>query len=79
MLTAFMDKIKLQRELLLAELIDNATDPVKRMRRARMLSQLSLYESQIINKIANLDTDNIYDFLNGEFEFEIDKIVNRNA
>jgi hypothetical protein len=72
-----MDKIKLQRETLLAELINNATDPVKRMRRARMLSQLSMYESQIIKKIAELETDDVSDFLDSNFE--IDAIVNRNA
>lgn len=77
MLTEFMDKIKLQRETLLAELINNATDPVKRMRRARMLSQLSMYESQIIKKIAELETDDVSDFLDSNFE--IDAIVNRNA
>lgn len=48
---------------LMEELIVRATDPVIRMRRFRMLRQLSLYESQIIQKIQNLDTNDVKDFL----------------
>lgn len=74
-----MDKINLHRAILLDELITNATDPVKQMRRFRMLSQLSNYESQVIGKIAALDTNEVDDFLTDEFEREINTIVNRNA
>jgi hypothetical protein len=51
---------------ILQELVTHATDPVIRMRRFRMLSQLSLYESQIIKKIENLQTDNPEDFVSSE-------------
>lgn len=39
------------------ELIDNATDPVIRMRRFRMLEHLAIYESQTIEKIYLFDGD----------------------
>jgi len=79
MLTQFLKEVQHHREKLLNELIDRATDPVIRMRRFRMLSQLSQYESQIINKIANVETDDVGDFINHWLSFEISRIVNRDA
>lgn len=78
-LTQFLDEVKKHRAQLLNELIDRATDPVIRMRRFRMLSQLSQYESQIIDKIANVETDNVNDFNENMLDFEISRIVNRDA
>lgn len=79
MLTQFLDEVKKHREQLLNELVDKATDPVIRMRRFRMLSQLSQYESQIINKIAEVETDNINDLLGLDFILEISTVINRDA
>jgi hypothetical protein len=70
---------KLKNELL-QELVEHATDPVIRSRRFRMLKQLSLYESQIINKIATLKTDNIQDFFcENHLVSELNHIVNKSA
>ena len=65
---------------LLQELIEHATDPVIRSRRFRMLKQLSLYESQIINKIDTLKTDNVQDFsCDKHLVHELYYIVNKSA
>jgi hypothetical protein len=70
---------KLKNELL-QELIEHATDPVIRSRRFRMLKQLSLYESQIINKIDTLTTDNVQDFSCKKYlVHELHHIVNKSA
>lgn len=79
MLTQFLDEVKQHREQLLHELINRATDPVIRMRRFRMLSQLSQYESQIINKIANIETDDVTDFFVNDLTLELMKVINRDA
>ena len=63
LLRKFLTESEKLKKDILQELIDRATDPVVRMRRFRMLSQLSMYESQIIKKIENLQTDNLEDFV----------------
>jgi hypothetical protein len=79
MLKLFLQHSAQLKQQLLQELFENATDPVMRQRRFRMLRQLSTYESQIIGKIQNLHTDNTKDFLNRSFEFETDLVVRRDA
>jgi hypothetical protein len=64
---------------LLQELVSQASDPMIRMRRFRMLRQLCQYESQIIKKIEILQTDNVSDFLLKSFEHEIEAVVRRDA
>ena len=64
---------------LLEELVSRASDPMIRMRRFRMLRQLCQYESQIIEKIEMLSTDNVNDFLLESFEQEIEFVVQRDA
>lgn len=51
LLTTFLESSQKVRTDLLNELIDNATDPVIRMRRYRMLGHLAAYESEVIQKI----------------------------
>lgn len=51
-----------QRNVLLDELIDQATDPVIFARRIRMLAQLSQLEIQLLYKIQSFETDDAMDF-----------------
>ena len=63
---------------LLDTLIINGTDPIIRMRRMRMLTQLSEYESQILKKIQNFTTDDPND-LNSFLISEMYHIADRSA
>lgn len=67
------------REELLQELLVYATDPTIKMRRFRMLKQLSQYESQMIEKIWRFETDDHYDLLQIDLAKEIRSVVSRNA
>ena len=49
------------RNVLMQELVNNATDPTIVKRRIRMLNQLNLYENQLISKIQNFKTDDVDD------------------
>ena len=79
MLMTFLEEIKTIRNELCNELIDNASNPVMLMRRFRMLSQLSFYESTIITKIQNLKTDEVLDFLNYDFVSEAKMVASRDG
>jgi hypothetical protein len=57
LLKEFAEHCKIVRDQLIDELIINATDPIVRKRRYRMLHHLSIYESQIIQKINDFETD----------------------
>jgi hypothetical protein len=70
------------KQLLLDECIDiGGTDPVILMRRFRMLSQLSQFESNIINKIDNFEISSLDDFNISQSTMlaEIGSVVNRSA
>lgn len=67
------------RQQLLDELILNATDSVVSMRRYRMLSQLSLLESQLIEKIYNIDTDCEDDLRGFDYVSYIHYVTDRNG
>lgn len=67
------------RSQLLDELAINATDPVLFNRRLRMLCHVNSYESQIIQKIQNFDTDNVEDLVNFDVTSGIGKILHRSA
>ena len=70
------------KQILLDECINmGGTDPVILMRRFRMLSQLSQYESEIINKIYNFEITSPDDFLNNQWAtvLEVQNIVDRSA
>lgn len=79
MLKFFLQHSAQIKQQLLTELFENATDPVIRLRRFRMLRQLSIYEGQIIDKIQNLHSDNAKDFLDRSFEMETESVVRRDA
>jgi hypothetical protein len=71
------DYIAKCRDRLLGDLVSYAEDPVRYSRRIRMLCQLSDYESQIIKKINQFETNDLAD-LNLALEnikFEIDRVV----
>jgi uncharacterized membrane protein YqiK len=86
--TAFL-KIKLlndllkttqaERQRLINEAIIKTNNPVVKMRRFRMLSQLAEYESVAINKIMQLDSDDVYDFIDNVYQSEIYNIVDRSG
>lgn len=68
-----------QREELLKELIIKTNNPVIKMRRFRMLSQLAEYESMTIKKIMLLEADALTDFQDLSYRAEIFSVVNRSA
>ena len=62
MLDLINKQIDLSKRKLILELQSQAQDPVIAMRRFRMLSQLSAYESQIIAKLWHFQTSSIDDY-----------------
>jgi|694.fasta_scaffold127222_3 hypothetical protein len=68
-----------QRQILLSELITNATDPTIFNRRCQMLQQLNLYENQLVAKIYNFETDSIDDLQQNYLFDGINLILNRSA
>jgi hypothetical protein len=75
----FLCRVANVKQQLLNELIIYATDPVRRMRRMRMIWQLCNYESQIIQKIQNFSTDNVEDLQLNNFIHELKDVCNRSA
>ena len=67
------------RTKLLEELIIHASDPTIKMRRFRILKQLSQFESQMIEKIWRFETDNHRDLLQIKLLEEIRSVVSRDA
>lgn len=67
------------RSKLLDELLIHASDPIIKMRRFRMLKQLSQVESQIIEKIWRFETDDHQDLLQINLQDEIQSVVSRDA
>jgi hypothetical protein len=76
---SFLCKAAKEKQQLLDELIIYATDPVRRMRRMRMISQLCNYESQVVQKIQNFITDDIEDLKLNNFMQELHNVCNRSA
>jgi hypothetical protein len=68
-----------QRQILLDELITNATDSTIFNRRCQMLQQLNLYENQIVAKIYNFETDSVDDLQQNYLFDGINLILNRSA
>ena len=68
-----------QRQILLDELITNATDPTIFNRRCQMLQQLNLYENQLVAKIYNFETDSVDDLQQNYLFDGINLILNRSA
>ena len=59
----FNEKCDFERNQLINEMIDNATDPTIVKRRIRMLEQLAEYQVQIYKKIEAFETDDPHDYL----------------
>ena len=59
----FNEKCDFERNQLINEMIDNATDPTLVKRRIRMLEQLAEYQVQIYKKIEAFETDDPNDYL----------------
>lgn len=87
-LDTFVKAVIERREILLDELKTYGCDPVRRMRRIRMLSQLAYYESETIKKINDFESDDIDDWLSQSsddwlgFQIlidEIDNVIDRSA
>ena len=76
---SFLCKSTDAKQQLLDELVIHATDPVLRMRRMRMISQLCNYESQVVQKIQNFSTDDVEDLQLSNFIKELDDVCNRSA
>jgi hypothetical protein len=74
-----LDQFFLARQSLLDDLIVYATDPTMVKRRFRMLKQLSLYESQILNKIHSFDSEDINDFSIEHIKYELNHVINKSA
>jgi hypothetical protein len=79
LLDDFLKETHKHRQKLLEELIVKTNNPVIKMRRFRMLSQLAEYESITIKKIMLLDTDLVTDFVDGGYRGEISNIVDRSS
>jgi hypothetical protein len=80
LLNEFLSESQKHRQLLLDELIDNATDPVIKKRRFRMLSNLSTFEAVVIKKIFEFDTDDINDLTwSTIFTDELRMLLDRSA
>lgn len=67
------------KQKLLDELLIGATDSVIKMRRIRMLHQVCEFESQILKKLENFDTDDVKDFDVQLAMEELKSVGNRSA
>ena len=67
------------RQQLINEAIIKTNNPVVNMRRFRMLSQLAEYESVAIDKIMQLESDDVLDFIDNTYQSEISNIVDRSG
>jgi len=82
MLETFLAETTQARRDLLKNIVDlGRFDRVRSMRRFRMLRQLSEFEAQIIDKIYNLQVDDVNDYLDQSIVFvnEIGAVVDRDA
>jgi len=77
-----LEYISVKRSELLGDLVSYTNDPVRRDRRYRMLTELSLYEINTLRKIQNFESDNKDDFSEvvlNRFKKEIESITNIDA
>jgi hypothetical protein len=77
-----LELINAERESLKSDLVAYSNDPVRFMRRFRMLINLAEYELNILQKIRNFETDDELDLhreIVGLVEHEIRCIVDRDA
>ena len=79
-LNTFLETVAEHRAELLKELKDYGCDPVRRMRRIRMLCQLSQYEADMIKKIDSFESDDPKEWLDtGVLMSTLDQVTNRSA
>lgn len=68
------------RHKLLEDLVAYSNDPVRFMRRLRILQNLAQYESQFLTSMRHFESDNAEDFdIMGTISLEIDAVSNVNA
>jgi hypothetical protein len=79
LLKKFLEQTSHARNILMNELIDNASDPTIYLRRVRMLKHLAQYERQIIEKIQNFDSDHEEDFCEEIVIAGLQNILNKSA
>jgi hypothetical protein len=83
LLQILSDNVHKERQILQQQLINNATDPVIKKRRFRMLSNLSTFEASIIKKIYVFDskdiTEQIFSDLILEISDEMRAVIDRSA
>lgn len=79
MLKEFLTEIQTAKQDLLDELVNRATDSVIFKRRFRMLSQLAEFESIVIKKIYNLESNDTNDFLANHYSSYISMMVDKSA
>jgi hypothetical protein len=79
LLDDFLKETHKHRLKLIEELIVKTNNPVVKMRRFRMLSQLAEYESVTIKKIMLLDTNNVNDLVYSAYMQEILTVVDRSG
>jgi hypothetical protein len=69
-----------EREMLLTELVNDATDPTIKKRRYRMLSNLATFEASVIKKIYDFETDDFGDLYSSIFfTEELKRLLDRSA
>ena len=75
------DLIGAERQKLQYELVELAEDPVLLKRRFRMLQQLAMYESQILDKIYNFEFQTVDDYRDsiGQINHEVRTVISRGA
>jgi hypothetical protein len=64
---------------LIDELIINATNPIIVKRRLRMIKNLNSYESQLIEKIQQFNTDDVNDLIDFNPDPHIHRLLDRSA
>jgi hypothetical protein len=79
LLNDLLKTTQVARQQLINEAIIKTNNPVIKMRRFRMLSQLAEYESVAINKIMQLESDDVLDFIDNVYQSEIYNIVDRSG
>jgi hypothetical protein len=79
LLNDFLKTTQAERQRLINEAIVKTNNSVVKMRRFRMLSQLAEYESVTINKIMQLKSDDVCDFIDTAYQSEISNIVDRSG
>jgi hypothetical protein len=68
-----------QRCILYNELVTNATDPDIWKRRLRMMCNLNSYESQLLQKINDFETDDVKDLIDFQIHHLHKDLLNRSA